>query len=147
MGYQECLIAAGAEIIEYKETGSYQGTWGAICIYNGDKVLVTGRYGSCSGCDAFQSEFDYGETEPTFCDGKYYINSDTWDSEKECTEEEYNEAKIKYNSRLSDFAQSYLQSPLFLPDVEQAIISLKKDDWFNEEELELYEWALPFFAQ
>lgn len=59
MSYQSALEATGAKVLEFQEFGSYQGSWYAI-IFHEDKVkLIGGSYGSCSGCDAFQSEFDY----------------------------------------------------------------------------------------
>lgn len=60
MGYQTALEAAGAIVHEFEEFGDYHGTWIARVTYNGETGFVVGSYGSCSGCDAFQSEFDYG---------------------------------------------------------------------------------------
>lgn len=60
-GYQRSLEAAGADIIEFREFGSYQGDWFAV-LSNYD--VIQGSYGSCSGCDAFQCEFGYS-SEPT----------------------------------------------------------------------------------
>lgn len=62
-GYQEALEAAGATVIVFKEFGSYQGEWWAKAAYNGETGWVSGSYGSCSGCDAFQSEFGYSGDE------------------------------------------------------------------------------------
>lgn len=61
MGYQSALEAAGVEVEEFREFGSYQGTWIAILK---DGRVVEGSYGSCSGCDAFQAEFDYSGNDP-----------------------------------------------------------------------------------
>jgi hypothetical protein len=57
MGYSHALEAAGAKVLGYRCAGSYQGMWGAVIIYNGKLGLVTGAYGSCSVCDAFEGEF------------------------------------------------------------------------------------------
>lgn len=59
MGYTEALEATGAKVKEYKEFGSYQGTWIAIIE---DGRFIEGSYGSCSGCDSFQAEFGYSDT-------------------------------------------------------------------------------------
>lgn len=58
-GYKEALEAAGAEIIDFGEFGSYQGDWIALVNYNGNIGFVQGSYGSCGGCDAFEGEFGY----------------------------------------------------------------------------------------
>lgn len=72
MGYESALIAAGADIKVFKEFGSYQGDWFAI-LNNGN--VVHGAYGSCSGCDAFQAEFDYDDKdeEKLAAFGKSYL--------------------------------------------------------------------------
>jgi len=77
--YQEALEAAGAKVLEYEYFGDYQGTWIALVDYNGQRGFVEGSFGSCSGCDAFQAEFDYDDYE-----------------------------KEDYQQRLSDFGKGYL---------------------------------------
>lgn len=78
MSYQEALEAAGATVEIYKEFGSYQGEWVAKI---GSDKWVLGSYGSCSGCDAFEQEFDYSDTK-----------------------------KPDYQERLASFGKSYLDS-------------------------------------
>ena len=78
MSYQEALEAAGVEVEVFEEFGSYQGEWVAKV---GEDKWVLGSYGSCSGCDAFESEFD-------------------WDSDKD----------PEYQTKLASFGQSYLDS-------------------------------------
>ena len=56
-GYKQALLAAGCEILKFQEFGDYQGEWIALVKYKGRTTWVFGAYGSCSGCDAFQSEF------------------------------------------------------------------------------------------
>lgn len=51
------METAGATVLLYEEFGSYQGDWWAKVEYNGEVRWVHGAYGSCSVCDAFQSEF------------------------------------------------------------------------------------------
>jgi hypothetical protein len=57
--YARALEAAGAKVLAEKHFGSYQGTWVALIVYNGDVMWIKGDYGSCSVCDAFQAEFGY----------------------------------------------------------------------------------------
>ena len=59
MGYCEAMEFAGAEVLEYQSFGSYQGDWFAKVLFEGKIGWVHGSYGSCSHCDAFESEFDY----------------------------------------------------------------------------------------
>lgn len=56
--YSGALEAAGAKVLAYSEFGSYQGDWFALVEYQGQTGWVLGSYGSCSGCDAFQAEFE-----------------------------------------------------------------------------------------
>lgn len=59
MSYEDALKATGNKVLDYQEFGDYQGTWYALMIINGKLELISGEYGSCSGCDAFDSAFDY----------------------------------------------------------------------------------------
>ena len=146
MGYQMCLEKAGANVLDFKYFGSYQGDWLAFVEYKGEKGIVQGSYGSCSHCDSFESEFGYSE-QPEIKDGKFYKNGNTWNDDNACTEEEYNEAVEEYEERLSDFGKTYLESngkpDLYsLEHYEQRLSRLDSDDWFNEEEKEYILWAI-----
>lgn len=59
MDYQDAITACGAKIIAFEQFGSYQGDWWAKVEYEGNIGWITGSYGSCTGCDAFQAEFGY----------------------------------------------------------------------------------------
>jgi len=61
--YQRAMEAAGAKVPAFSEFGSYQGDWWAYVIHDGKMGYVHGSYGSCSGCDAFQSEFGWRNKE------------------------------------------------------------------------------------
>lgn len=78
-GYEGCLEAAGAVVLEFQQFGSYQGTWYAACLYNEQLVWAEGSFGSCSGCDSYQAEFGYSidETpvEKMAAFGKGYLDS------------------------------------------------------------------------
>lgn len=154
MSYQSALKAAGAEVIHTLYTGSYQGTWGSIVIYKGNKGLVTGAYGSCSHCDAFQGEFDYygyddSRIEKDETTGKYYRGYYLEDDgSNEATEEEYNRSTAEYEQKLAAFGSTYLQGIQDKWDVQNRINQFNakgEDDWFDSEEIELYKWAIKFF--
>lgn len=79
MSYESALIAAGCKIVEFKNFGSYQGDWYAMVEVGGEKGILTGSYGSCSGCDAFEAELGWGDEksgdyQKRLCDfGKTYL--------------------------------------------------------------------------
>ena len=133
-------------MLDFQEFGSYQGDWLAFVEYKGERGIVQGSYGSCTGCDAFQAEFDYDDS-PSVRDGKFYKNGDTWNEENICTEDEYNEALRVYNQRLSDFGMRYLEAA-GKPDLynrEHYVLRLANSDdsdWFDREEREYIEWAI-----
>lgn len=58
-GYAEALKAAGAEVLGFEMAGDYQGSWVALLRVGGGLKALTGYYGSCSGCDAYQAEFGF----------------------------------------------------------------------------------------
>ena len=59
MSYESALEAAGAVVHEFKHFGDYQGSWYALVTYKGEQGWISGSYGSCSGCDAFEAEFGW----------------------------------------------------------------------------------------
>jgi len=143
MGYELALEKAGANVLAFKEFGSYQGTWLAFVIYNGERGIVEGSYGSCSSCDSYQATFDYSESEPTIKDGVYYKNGDTWDEDAVCTEEEYKVALTNYQQKLVNFGAEYLKTGLYGKEhYAQRLTLLKEDDWFDDEVKEYCEWAV-----
>lgn len=102
MGYHEALNAAGAEVLEFKEFGSYQGDWWAFVSYQGTKGWVHGYFGSCDYCDSFQAEFGYN------CDK---CEKHKWDCEpnncKACKK-----AQKEYANKLERFGKNYLDNIL-----------------------------------
>lgn len=146
MGYKTCLEKAGAKVLNFEEFGSYQGTWLAFVEYKGIKGIVEGYYGSCSGCDAFQAEFDYIK-KPCIIDGKFYKNEYTWSDENECTEEVYNTVLKEYEQRLINFGKQYLESDntpcLYSKEhYERRLSKLDKYDYFDNEAEEYITWAI-----
>ena len=63
MSYQSALEAAGAEVLEFEEFGSYQGEWLALVRVGGVLGVAEGCYGSCSGCDSFEAEFGWNDRD------------------------------------------------------------------------------------
>jgi hypothetical protein len=63
MGYSSALVAAGCEVLEFEEFGDYQGSWYALVKLDNEIGLVEGSYGSCSGCDAFEGELGYCDSD------------------------------------------------------------------------------------
>ncbi len=146
MGYQEALEKAGAKVLAFEAFGSYQGTWLAIVERDGEIGIVEGSYGSCSGCDAFQSEFDYSSA-PEEYNGKYYKNGRTWDEDDECTESEFREAVAAYDLRLAEFGASYLISLYDVSHYERKLQSLLAADWHDEDEAKYCQWAIDKMAE
>lgn len=145
MGYAHALRTAGAEVVDFKEIGSYQGTWGAVVDFQGQRSLVTGYYGSCSVCDAYQAQFGWSSDEPYYNHetDKYYINQ--W-SDEEITKETHDAILEKEKQELIDFGMSYLRNPMSKEDVQKRIEYYDANDtgeWsFDSEERELYDWAI-----
>ena len=63
MGYSEAFTAAGAVIHDSEYFGSYQGEALFDVTYEGKRGILAIGFGSCGGCDAFESEFGYGDNE------------------------------------------------------------------------------------
>jgi hypothetical protein len=104
MSYHEALEAAGATVHAFQEFGSYQGDWWAKVTYQDNRGWVHGSYGSCSGCDAFQGEFDYATEK---CEEhRYEYCADT----SAC--EGCKSAIAEYQSRLADFGRGYIEGCL-----------------------------------
>jgi hypothetical protein len=131
MSYQNALSAAGAEIHEFKEFGSYQGEWFALVTYNGEKGWVQGCYGSCSGCDSFEAEFG-------------------WDDRETCNEHEYKgtdetraaclgcqEAKARYTEKLAAFGRPYLEG---LQPADTILKELDEQSRWDDESMEAAAW-------
>lgn len=89
MSYDTALIATGHALLDYQSFGDYQGTWYALMNINGTLSLISGSYGSCSGCDAFESEFSYdNDNTPEYKEhlkrfGQQYIDNNLVDIAKE----------------------------------------------------------------
>lgn len=109
MSYESALIAAGCEVIEFIEFGCYQGEWLALVRKDGEIGVCEGSYGSCSYCDAFESEFGYGE-----------INAPD------------------YQSRLADFGNGYLPANTLPEMAAKLSVDIERLEW-DEERREMLE--------
>jgi hypothetical protein len=98
MSYTEALEAAGARVEKFQKFGSYQGYWLALVGFQGRKLWVHCRFGSYSGCDAFEAY------APRKCQEHRYCSS----SEKpgQCTA--CDSAKVEYETRLATFGLQHL---------------------------------------
>lgn len=130
MSYQEALEAAGATIKEFKEFGSYQGTWMAH-LDNGN--LVEGYYGSCSGCDSFLSEFDFQSHEHT--DNEYFNPLYNRESLKDDCEKCQD-----FKKRFQEFGQNYLTAAVPLSQVVKCYEEKCKDEYCYSDDKEILEW-------
>lgn len=110
MGYQEAIEEAGAKVKEFVEFGSYQGTWMALLE---DGQVIEGSYGSCSGCDAYQSEFAWEDDE-----------------------------KDDYKERLKNFGQSYVEHACPLDVVLNQYAKKINGDYAWDDDKEIYQWLL-----
>jgi hypothetical protein len=100
MSYKSAIEAAGAIVLEIKEFGDCQGSWFAFVDYKGERGWVMGSYGSCTECDAFESEFD-----SDYADG-CLEHLTAVDGCEFCVQQ-----GIERQERLASFGESYL-SPI-----------------------------------
>jgi hypothetical protein len=117
VSYAQAMEMAGAEILAFEQFGSYQGEWYAKVRYEGEVGWVQGSYGSCSGCDAFEAEFGYGDHE--HCEEHRYQSG-----EVQCIDCRI--AKNEYMVRMVDFGKGYL--------------TLQTQDWAVKEASRNLEW-------
>ena len=125
MSYAQALAAAGATVVEFEEFGSYQGDWIALVIYEGEMRWVMGCYGSCSGCDAFEDEFGWGDGIVE-SDGRIF-DRDTY-TYRQATQEEID----SYKKRLADFGKSYLDTCYSQDEIEKNVSA--NLEWDSEAE-------------
>lgn len=107
-GYESALEAAGVEVVEYTEFGSWQGDWLCLIRENGVLCVAEGYYGSCDYCDSFQSEFGYS-------------------SEEESAED--------YQARLADFGRGYLPAYTLDEMVAKLERTIADNSWGDYEEM------------
>ena len=129
-GYEEAMEAAGAQVLAFKEFGSYQGEWWAKLLYEDKTYWVNGSYGSCSGCDAFQSEFGCQDEE--HCEEHKYYNTEEALNCKLCAE-----AKDAYNKRLAEFGKSYIFGNEYSQEEAEGMYVKKEDDYYERERKEV----------
>lgn len=101
MSYKLSLEKAGAVVLTFKEFGSYQGDWWAKVHVDNNTFWVNGCYGSCSGCDAFQAEFEYSYDR---CEKHKY------DSKNSASCEDCEKLRIEEDKKLADFGKQYLDN-------------------------------------
>lgn len=137
MGYQQALEATGATIVEFQEFGSYQGNWIAIL---SDGRFVSGAYGSCSGCDAFQAEFDFYD-QPSEENGKYYRNGWAF-PDQEITKDEYERLISEYKQKLCTFGQTYMNDAETYEEIEARYKRKADEEYSWDDDKEIHEWIV-----
>jgi len=63
LDYTMVAEARGQRVLWFRRFGSYQGEWLLMSCTDDQYFLFSGYYGSCSGCDAIESEFSYDPEE------------------------------------------------------------------------------------
>ena len=129
MGYSGAMVAAGAEVLDFEQFGSYQGDFLAKVKYQGEVGWAHGWYGSCSGCDAFEAEFGYNCREE--CEEHRYL-----DPVEDCVD--CVAAKTVYDEKLKSFGLRYLTDLLSYAEV--VAIAEKHSDWDVEAD-EMVKWV------
>lgn len=124
MSYQQAIEAAGARILAFEQFGSYQGDWYALVDFNGKRGWVRGSYGSCSGCDAFAAEFDYGDA----CN----VGEEIWDRETSDYRKATEADVSAYKAKLADFGSQYLGDLLTQEEAEKR--AAEDIEWDSEAE-------------
>lgn len=128
MGYSEALHAAGATVHAYNQFGSYQGDWWAkVTLPDGRQGFINGRYGSCSGCDAFESEIGYSSEQ---CDTHSY-----GPEQPECAE--CQQAKAAAAEKLAKFGAGYLDSFL---TADEALAKASENLEWDTDAQEMVDW-------
>lgn len=104
MSYATALEVAGAVVLDFERFGDYQGSWYAKVQVGTEKFYVAGSYGSCSGCDAFEHEFDFSDHDHEGGEyiSAYCLKNLTPDTCTACEE---------LQKALVEFGQSYLSDP------------------------------------
>jgi hypothetical protein len=128
MSYKAAMEAAGARVIAFETFGSYQGDWFAHVEYTGVTGIVQGCYGSCSHCDAFESEFGYREDE---CNERYAEGRQA----ETCTG--CSVARADYQERLAAFGREYLDN---IVTKEEAMKYAKRNEEWDMEAKEMIDW-------
>lgn len=137
MGYKSALEAAGATIHAFKEFGSYQGEWVAKVTYKGETGWIEGNYGSCSGCDAFQMEFGYDDSDKGCDEHEYETDPAIKLLCPDCTD-----AAAGYAIRLKAFGETYLDT-IFSQELQEQVYKAKLADmgeWSYGEYKEMFDF-------
>jgi len=126
MAYQEALEAAGATVHVFEQFGSYQGDWWALVTANGQTGWIHGSYGSCSGCDAFEAEFGYGEEDE--CEAHRFKGH-----QPKCAD--CRTVKSGYAGKLASFGAGYLDAIVSQEEAEAE--AARNLDWDSDAQVML----------
>jgi len=126
----KALEAADAKVLAFGNFGSCQGDWWAKVEYEGRVAWAHGAFGSCSGCDAFQAEFDcYEMMDCCASDNRHWTHDPTCAA---CVA-----AKAAYDVKFAEFGKGYL-GDLFTQ--EQAETEAGRNSGWDYESKEMVAW-------
>ncbi len=135
-GYTAALTAAGATVLNMFVGGSYQGSWLArVRTADGREGWILDAYGSCSGCDAFESEFAYDRHA-------YYSHGQNVYAEDGNFVEGCSECDA-LKARLVEFGERYLAELRSELDI---VLDVEGRGYIAHDDRECIEAALPLFT-
>lgn len=137
MGYEGALEAAGAVVLEFKNFGSYQENWYALVNFEGNRGFVSGSYGSCSGCDAFESELVELYEQ---CDEHKYVDVSEVKNCAPCRR-----ARENYQVQFKAFGGRYLEGGLLT--LEEAVKRASENLEWDCDAQEMVGWVKETFAR
>jgi hypothetical protein len=109
MSYEKALEAAGAKVLAFEQFGSYQGDWWALVETDDHIGWVHDYFGSCSHCDAFESDFGYGAV--------FEVGEHMWDRNGSRVATEADVAP--WREKLRAFGAAYLENILTQQEAEK----------------------------
>lgn len=113
MSYRETLIAAGMDVIDFNQFGSWSGKWAALVRETDGSIgLVSDWFGSCTMCDAFESEF---------------------------YDPDYDDTPGDYQARLKEFGERYTSTPVAAWLIRTGK-EYHEDGYLDDETYSMYTW-------
>jgi len=112
MSYSEAIALAGATINDSEWFGSYQGDALFDLTVNGRRGILVVGYGSCGGCDHWESFAGYGD--PEHCEAHAYTYHKE-DGNADCAD--CKSALAEWVEKVIAFGQDYLQGVMYGDEV------------------------------
>lgn len=135
MGYRSSLASAGATVFVFENFGSYQGDWYAKVLFKGELGWVSGSFGSCSGCDAFEGEFGWSDEDEFCAEHVHEYGPDRGKNRENCVD---CQALVgTYQKRLAEFGLTYLTD---IQTQEQVESYAEKNIEWDSDAVEMLQW-------